>query len=56
MRKPRKNHQIPMGKDLKTKDFYEGTRKTRKNHQIPTGTDLKTSGKPSDSYGERLEN
>ena len=60
MRKPRKNHQIPMGKDLKTKpkpsDSHEGTRKPRKNHQIPMGNDLKTNSKPSDSYGERLEN
>ena len=56
MRKPRRNHQIPMGKDLKTKgkpsDSYEGTGKLRKNHQIPMGTDLKTNGKPSDSYGK----
>ena len=31
-------------------------RKPRKNHQIPMGKDLKTKGKPSDPYGERLEN
>ena len=31
-------------------------RKPRKNHQIPMGKDKKTNGKPSDPYGERLEN